>query len=117
MLHIIDSQPDPQASDNAEETLHDRLKRLPDPASAVGDQVVAKITHARLHRQVDLLPALERQVIRWHFGLGKAPGSEDEPLSIAEIGDLLNMPRVEVRRIRDGALNLLRQAYGAEAAA
>ena len=87
------------------------------PDHVVTDEVVTSLAYARLHRQVDRLPDLERRVVRWSFGLGIRPGAAQEALTVAQIADRLNMTRPQVRDIRERALDRLRQTYGVQQAA
>jgi RNA polymerase primary sigma factor len=50
------------------------------------------------------LREVEREVLRLHFGLGAA-----RPMSLEEIGNALGLSRAKIRKVRDEAMNRLRQ--------
>ncbi len=51
-----------------------------------------------------VLKGMEQEVLRLNFGLGSA-----KPLNLDEIADMLGLTRAQIRRIRDDALETLRQ--------
>ena len=61
-----------------------------------------------LARLLDALPARERQVIDWRYGL--SGGSE--PATLGEIGQRLGLSRERVRQIEAAALLRLRENLG-----
>ncbi len=75
----------------------------PDPLEAIDRERAWEASRRRLSR----LPARERQVLRWRFGLG---GEEDRTL--AEIGRQLELSRERVRQIAAEALAKLGEPEG-----
>ena len=68
-------------------------------SSLISDSLKEEVHHA-----LDLLPERESQVIRMYFGINTPE------LSLAEIGEKLNLSRERVRQIKEKALTLLRNA-------
>jgi RNA polymerase sigma factor (sigma-70 family) len=83
-------------------SVHDRVKAVIDEDADSHEQVVTSIEHARLRRSVRSLPALERHVIVWRYGLD---GTE---YSMREIASRLGMSSAGAQAIHDAALDRLR---------
>jgi RNA polymerase primary sigma factor len=58
-----------------------------------------------MERALSTLTERERQVIRMFFGIGT-----EEPLSLEQIGEILDLPRERVRQIKEKALKKLRSS-------
>ena len=76
-----------------------------------GDSLEREEREAVLSRLLDSLPARERQVIDWRFGLTTG----EEPSTLGEIGRRLGLSRERVRQIEANALSRLRSCADADA--
>jgi RNA polymerase primary sigma factor len=76
-------------------------ERLPAPEETGFEEIDIPLDAERLHRAVERLPELEREVIRMRYGL------DGEPATLAEIASRLGLARTRVRRIEAEALERL----------
>src|SRR4051794_28902784 len=83
-------------------SIEQHLKALADPFTDVHDEAVANIQHAALRRHLASLPALQRLIIVWHYGLA---GPE---MPLGAIAQKLNQPLSAVSAMHHRALHDLR---------
>ena len=67
---------------------------------------LVELRDLRLRRKVRGLPALERRVIRWYFGL------DGEALTTVQIAAQLGTSRQYVSKVKNRGLARLRESYG-----
>jgi RNA polymerase primary sigma factor len=88
-------------SEEEEAELGDLLEDInaPNPEEAVEDTMETE----EVRRRMEELPEREREIIRLRFGLG-----EEEPLTLAEIGERLGITRERARQLEIQAIERLR---------
>jgi RNA polymerase primary sigma factor len=87
-----------QEEDAAGDGLADRISENPEEGCETSNLV------QEVRGALDGLRGSEREVLRLNYGLGSS-----KPLNLEEIADILGLTRAQVRRIRDDALENLRQ--------
>jgi RNA polymerase primary sigma factor len=94
-------------SEDQEAELGDLLEDInaPNPEEAVEDTMETE----EMRRRLEELPAREREIIRLRFGLG-----DEEPLTLAEIGERLGITRERARQIEIQAIQRMRNPQSAQ---
>jgi RNA polymerase primary sigma factor len=75
---------------------------IPSDELPVEEEVLIDLTEEAVHRSVAALPEREREIVRWRFGL-----DGEEPLTLAEIAERLDLSPERVRQLERRALALL----------
>lgn len=80
------------------------------------ERVLRKSFLVAMADALDELPARERRVLELRFGLegdqaNSLPEDKDQPKTLREIGEILNLSRERVRQIESRALNRLRRSH------
>ncbi|MBI3568414.1 MAG: RNA polymerase sigma factor RpoD/SigA [Gemmatimonadetes bacterium] len=87
------------------------LDYLPDTTNATPDeQTFEKALTESIHQALAGLKEREAKILRLYFGL-----DESEPMTLEEIGEVLNITRERVRQIKEKALSRLRHVSRARA--
>jgi RNA polymerase primary sigma factor len=95
---IVASLDEPVTSES-ETTLGDlRARQSP----GFEDEIHVSLAEESLHRAVSSLPELEQKVIRLRFGL-----DGEDPMTLQQVGDRLNLSREGVRQVESRALSAL----------
>lgn len=92
----VDEDRDAELGDLVEQTV------LPD----ADERILRESFLQALRDALDELPERERKVLELRFGL-----EDDQPRTLREIGELLNLSRERVRQIENRALNRLRRSH------
>lgn len=90
-------------------TYRDELERRADVEADVHESAVCSIEAQRLRRELERLPALERRVLRFRYGLEGSP-----PHSRREVARRLGVSLRHVRELERSALEQLRRGYGVD---
>ena len=90
----------------------DDARHIEDPNGDVHDATVSSLHHARLRRALRKLPALERRVLEYRFGLDNG-----EEHTNREVAKRLSISAGRAWYIEQRALGLLRDDFALEVAA
>ncbi|MCI0415770.1 RNA polymerase sigma factor RpoD/SigA [bacterium] len=73
--------------------------------SSAEEDAMAVLLRERLDQSLDILNGMEREVVRYRFGL-----DDDDPQTLKEIGEKFNLSRERIRQIEAQALKKLRES-------